>query len=127
AIIDWHSGGVQVINISDPAHAGQAGFFSPTPIKVVATEDPGLSQGPATTVNELNNPDVTNPDFQSKVVMWIDPSIKDGLIYVIDVRNGLYILRYTGNFANEINQIKFLEGNSNLGDAPVLDASEGQQ
>src|SRR5713226_7186513 len=37
AFIDWHSGGVQAIDISDPAHPSQAGFFRPTPIPVVAT------------------------------------------------------------------------------------------
>lgn len=121
AFIDWHSGGVQAIDISDPANPTQAGFFRPTPIPVVANEDPALSRGPATTVAQLNNPDVNDPDFQTKVVMWSYPIIKDGLIYVIDVRNGLFVLRYTGPHADEVSEIGFLEGNSNLGDAVDLD------
>jgi hypothetical protein len=36
---------------------------------------------------------------------------------VIDIRNGLYVLRYTGPHQGEIKHIQFLEGNSNLGDA----------
>ena len=121
AIINWHSGGVQAVDISNPTNPTQAGFFSPTPIPVVATEDPGLSQGPATTVAQLLNPDVSNPDFKTKVVMWSYPIIQNGLIYVIDVRNGLYVLQYTGPHANEVSQINFREGNSNLGDAVDLE------
>jgi hypothetical protein len=121
ALIAWHAGGMQAIDIADASHPTQAGSFKPTPIPVVATEDPGLSQGPATTVAELENPDVTNPDFQTKVVFWSYPIIKDGLIYVIDVRNGLYVLKYRGRHHEEVERIRFLEGNSNLGDARRLD------
>ncbi len=124
AIIAWHSGGLRAIDIADPHHPAQAGVFVPTPIPVVANEDPGLSQGPAATVDELLNPDVTNPDFQTKVVMWSYPIIKDGLIYVVDIRNGLYVVRYRGPHQGEVRQIDFLEGNSNLGDARRLDRSD---
>jgi hypothetical protein len=98
----WHSGGLQAIDISEPATPSQAGWFSPTPLSSVALEDPALSRGP------------------DKVVMWSYPIIRDGLIYVIDIRNGLYILRYTGPHQGEIKHIQFLEGNSNLGDALTL-------
>jgi hypothetical protein len=57
--------------------------------------------------------------------MWSFPVIKDGLIYVIDIRNGLYILRYTGPDASEVTKTDFLEGNSNLGDALRLAMSGG--
>ena len=124
ALIDWHSNGFRAIDISDSAHPSQAGFFKPTPIPVVANEDPALSAGPATTVDQLLNPDVNDPDFKTKIVMWSYPIIKDGLIYVIDVRNGLFILRYTGPHAGEVKRIEFLEGNSNLGDAVDLDEQD---
>jgi hypothetical protein len=52
--------------------------------------------------------------------MWSYPIIRNGLIYVIDIRNGLYILRYTGPHASEVAATNFLEGNSNLGDAVRL-------
>ncbi len=58
-------------------------------------------------------------------MIWSYPIIKDGLIYVVDIRNGLYILRYTGPHARGVNDIRFLEGNSNLGDAVALDQSAG--
>jgi hypothetical protein len=98
----WHSGGLQAIDISKPSRPEQAGWFSPSPLSSVALEDPALSRGP------------------NKVVVWSFPIIKDGLVYVIDVRNGLYILRYTGKRSHEVSRIEFLEGNSNLGDARRL-------
>ena len=85
-----------------PANPAQAGWFSPQPLPSVATEDPALSRGP------------------NKVVMWSYPIIRNGLIYAIDIRNGLYILKYTGPHAAEAAGISFLEGNSNLGDAVPL-------
>lgn len=103
AIVAWHSAGLQVSDLSNPTHPVQAGFFSPTPLDSVATEDMALSRGP------------------NKVVMWSYPIIANGFIYVVDVRNGLYILQYTGPHADEIAGINFLEGNSNLGDFPRLE------
>jgi hypothetical protein len=49
--------------------------------------------------------------------MWSYPIIDRGLIYVVDIRNGLYVFRYTGQHNDEVREIRFLEGNSNLGDA----------
>lgn len=99
AFIDWHSGGVQAINIADPAHPSQAGWFSPVPLKHVTTEDPALGQNP------------------NKVIMWSYPIIDKGLIYVMDIRNGLYILKYTGRQHQLVDGISFYEGNSTVGDA----------
>jgi len=103
AIVAWHSGGLQVSDISNPATPVQVGSFVPVPLAAVATEDPALTRG------------------SSKVAFWSYPVIRDGLIYVVDVRNGLFILRYTGPHADEVDGVKFLEGNSNLGDAVRLD------
>lgn len=102
ALISWHSGGLQAIDISNANVPQQGGWFSPRPLRHVATEDPALSAGP------------------NKVVMWSYPIIKDGLIYVVDIRNGLYVLRYTGPRHGEVDRTKFLEGNSNRGD-PIND------
>lgn len=99
AFITWHSGGLQAVSIKDPKKPTQLAEFKPDPLPFVLQEDPMLSAG------------------QDKVVMWSFPIIKDGLVYVVDVRNGLYILEYGGQFANEVAAIDFLEGNSNLGDA----------
>jgi len=40
--------------------------------------------------------------------MWSFPIIRDGLIYVVDIRYGLYVLRYTGPHANEVAATSFL-------------------
>jgi hypothetical protein len=100
--VTWHSEGIFAIDLRDPANPVRSGFYSPAPLQLVTTEDPALSLG-------LN-----------KVVMWSYPIIHEGLIYVIDIRNGLYILRYTGPGAQEVQAISFLEGNSNLGEAATL-------
>ena len=102
AVVAWHSGGLQITDISNAAHPTRAGFFSPAPLQTVATEDPAIGRGP------------------NKVIFWSYPIVKNGLIYVIDVRNGLYVLRYSGPHASELNGTTFLEGNSNLGDAAKL-------
>jgi hypothetical protein len=67
-------------------------------------QDPRLSSNPDTGRNE-------------KVVMWSYPIIKDGPIYVVDLRNGLGVLKYSGAFEREVSRIAFLDGNSNQGDA----------
>lgn len=99
ALISWHAGGLQAVDISNPAKPKQAAEFVPDPLPFVVTEDPALSAG------------------QDKVVTWSFPIIQDGLIYVVDVRNGLYILEYKGPFDSEVSSVDFLEGNSNQGDA----------
>jgi hypothetical protein len=99
AFSTWHSGGLQAIGIDDPARPDQLAQYMPEPLPTVGTEDPRLSSD------------------DQKVVMWSYPIIKDGLIYVADLRNGLYILRYSGPFQDEVASIGFLEGNSNQGDA----------
>src|SRR5262249_35916886 len=76
AFIAWHSNGLQAVNLADPLHPASAGFFRPAPLKTVATSDPAL--GRDVSVN--------------KVIMWSYPIINKGLIYVVDIRNGLYIL-----------------------------------
>jgi hypothetical protein len=46
--------------------------------------------------------------------------IRHGLVYVIDSRDGLSALRYTGPHMKQVGRIRFPEGNSNLGDAVRL-------
>lgn len=106
ALISWHSGGLQAVDIADASNPRQAGWFSPTPLDQVANEDPALSRGP------------------NKVVIWSYPIISRGLIYVLDIRNGLYVLLYTGPHALDVLKTRFLEGNSNLGDALQLQGGD---
>jgi hypothetical protein len=104
AFSTWHSGGFQAISIQNAHRPSQLAEFFPEPLAEVMLEDPRLSSDPDTGRHE-------------KVVMWSYPIIKDGLIYVVDLRNGLYVLDYDGSFEREVERIKFLEGNSNQGNA----------
>lgn len=97
AFVTWHSAGLQVLSTEDPSRPAPAAELVPAPLEAVATEDPALSSGP------------------DKVVMWSYPIVKDGLVYVVDVRNGLYVLSYRGPFQDEVGTVRYLEGSSNLG------------
>jgi hypothetical protein len=104
AFSTWHSGGMQAVGIEKPWRPYQLAEFFPRPLRSVLLEDPRLSSDPDTGRNE-------------KVVMWSYAIIKDGLIYVVDLRNGLYVLEYRGQFDDEVSSISYLDGNSNQGDA----------
>ena len=99
AFITWHSGGLQAVSLTNPRKPTQIAELRPEPLTYVTTEDPVLSSG------------------RDKVVMWSYPVIKKGIIWVVDLRNGLYAVKYKGPNAAEVSKVKFLEGNSNLGDA----------
>ena len=99
AFITWHSGGLQAVDISNPAKPTQVAEFVAPPVIPILQEDPVLSSG------------------GDKVVAWSYPIIQDGLIYFVDVRNGLYVMRYKGPADKEVSAIDFIEGNSNQGDA----------
>lgn len=103
ALVTWHSAGLVAFSLTHPRIPRLVAQFVPEPLPAVQTEDPALSSG------------------IDKVVLWSYPIIKDGLIYVVDIRNGLYILRYHGPHEDQIARIRFLEGNSNLGDAMQMD------
>jgi len=102
AFSTWHSGGLQAVDIVHPSRPRQLAQFFPKPLPSVMLEDPRLSSDPDTGNHE-------------KVVMWSYPIIRRGLIYVVDLRNGLYVLKYKGRFQRRIKKITFLEGNSNQG------------
>ncbi|MBI1730475.1 hypothetical protein HY229_06270 [Candidatus Acetothermia bacterium] len=95
AIVTWHSGGLRIVDTSNAQSPQEVGVFMPAPIAAAALDDPALGGNPVT--------------------MWSYPVIQDGLIYVVDIRNGLYILRYHGPHEEEVSNVHFLEGNSDLG------------
>ena len=94
ALVTWHAAGLLALDTSDPAHPVELTRFVPDPLPQVATEDPTLSGAP--------------------VIMWSYPVIARGYVYVVDIRNGLYVLRYHGPFADEVASRGFAEGNSNV-------------
>ena len=94
ALVTWYAGGLVAIDVRDAAKPKIVAELRPEPLPAVAVEDPGLGG--------------------NLVEMWSYPIIKDGLIYVVDVRNGLYVLRYHGVGEATVTAETFLEGNSNL-------------
>lgn len=93
ALVTWYAGGLHVVDVSDPAVPVRLTDLRPEPLPTVEYEDPTLGQHP--------------------VSMWSYPVIQDKLIYVIDSRNGLYVLEYHGKFEDELGADPFIEGNSN--------------
>ncbi len=107
-LTSWYGGGVRVIDITDPARPAEAGVFVPKPAEAV-TSNPDTPAPPFGLT--------TSQDDDWWVATWSYPVIRDGLIYVSDIRSGLYILRPSAGapFAAEVGAIGFLEGNSNFG------------
>jgi hypothetical protein len=98
-LLSWHSAGLIGIDLTDPTRPETAAIFRPRrhPPAVVS-EDPVLSGGGL-----------------EKTIVWSYPVVKDGLVYVVDIRNGLYVLRYRGPYATELGCRTLIEGNSNAG------------
>jgi hypothetical protein len=92
ALVSWHEAGLVAVDLADPEAPRELTRFAPEPRTQVAHEDPALGRG--------------------GVAMWSTPVIDRGLIYVVDVRNGLYVLRYEGPHADEIALAPFAEGSS---------------
>ena len=115
AFSTWHSGGFQAMDISDPANVTQLAEYKPD--AAAGRHQPRI-RACRPTARSTGREDV-------KVVMWSYPVIQDGLIYVVDLRNGLYILKYNGPHEDEVNQTGFLEGNSNQGDAMCIEPVPG--
>lgn len=94
ALVTWYAGGILAVDLHDPKAPTALATLRPEPLASVAAEDPGLGG--------------------DQVEMWSYPVVRDGLIYVVDVRNGLYVLRYHGRWSDQLDAESFLEGNSNL-------------
>ena len=93
ALITWYSSGVQVFDVSDPAHPERLAEFRPT----------------------ASEPGQRDPRLGGTLSMtWSYPIVHDGLIYVADINQGLYVLRYQGQRAEQLARVAFAEGNSNL-------------
>jgi len=74
AFVTWFGGGVQALDVSDPT----------TPERVAQFVPAGEGAAEASYVG-------TYP-----VQIWSYPLLDDGLLYVVDIQSGLYVLRYIG-------------------------------
>ena len=93
ALLTWYSAGLEVFSLDDPAQ----------PTRVAEYRAAGV------------NP--TQRDLQlgtTDTLSWSYPVIVNGLIYVVDINQGLLILRYEGPHEDEVAGLRFAEGNSNI-------------
>lgn len=93
ALVTWYSSGLQVFDVSDAAHPQRLVEFRPQ------------ASQPGQRVAQLG---ATLP------MTWSYPIVRDGLVYVDDIDEGLYVLRYGGPHQDELDQLTFSEGNSSL-------------
>ncbi len=91
AFVSWYGGGLQALNIGQPSQPARVGLFVPD------------GTGPAG----------GSPYGRYAAQVWSYPILRAGLIYVSDIRSGLYILRYTGPGAETVNAVSLAQGNAN--------------
>jgi len=114
ALLTWYSGGLRAVDLSDPKHLHEDGAFVPKPTFTPTLRDDRLFF-PTTATNPGLPTDTTRPGSKAPRwtgAMWSYPVVQNGLIYVVDIDLGLYILRYTGPHASEVAHAAFVEGNS---------------
>lgn len=99
ALVPWYSGGLRIVDISDPNRPHEAGAFVPD-----NAPDPNHRD------SRLYFPGASADRWTG--ALWSYPVVQDGLIYVVDIDQGLFVLRYTGPRASEVSSASFVEGNS---------------
>jgi hypothetical protein len=93
AFVTWYSSGLQVFDVSNASQPVRVVEFRPQAVEPGA-RDPQLGA--------------------TSTMSWSYPIVRDGLIYVADINQGLYVLRYQGPHQEQVAQVAFTEGNSNL-------------
>ncbi|MEA2683270.1 MAG: hypothetical protein QOK05_1598 [Chloroflexota bacterium] len=102
ALISWYSAGLVVVGLDDVAQ----------PVVLAEQRPSGIS--PQARDLELGTTDT---------MTWSYPVILGGLVYVVDINQGLLVLRYTGPHEDEVKTTAFAEGNSNLATASAAVAT----
>ncbi|MDQ1704723.1 MAG: hypothetical protein QOF18_1089 [Frankiaceae bacterium] len=114
ALMTWYAGGLRAVDLTDPAHPFEDGAYVPKPSFTPKLRDARLffpaKSTPGTLPTDTTKPGSSAPPWTG--AMWSYPVVQNGLIYVVDIDLGLYILRYTGPHAAEVRKAAFVEGNS---------------
>ncbi|MDT8304730.1 MAG: hypothetical protein RRC07_02240 [Anaerolineae bacterium] len=87
--VSWYSGGLQVFDASDPLRPERVAQFVPA----------GEGAAPASYIGSY------------PVQTWSYPILRDGLLYVVDIQSGLYVLRYLGPGSEVVAKVGHAEGN----------------
>jgi hypothetical protein len=93
ALVTWYSSGLQVFDVSNPGQPQRLAEFR------AQGSEPGQRDA------QLG---------VTATMTWSYPIVRNGLVYVADVNQGLYVLRYRGPHQDALGQVAFAEGNSNL-------------
>lgn len=101
ALLTWYAGGLRAVDVSDPYRPVEAGAFVPRARK----DAPSMRD---TRLFFTGLP----AESRRTGAMWSYPVVQDGLVYVVDIDLGLYVLRYTGRHAAQVSRAGFVEGNS---------------
>ena len=92
--LSWYGAGLQVLDVSDPSAPARVAQFVPA----------GEGAADASYIGGY------------PVQTWSYPILRDGLLYVVDIQSGLYVLRYTGPGAAEVAAVERIEGNVTVGE-----------
>jgi hypothetical protein len=99
-LLTWYAGGLRAVDTTNPNRPTEAGVFVPKPTAAVPVE------------RDARLFFAGSKNDRRTGAMWSYPVVQDGLVYVVDIDLGLYVLRYTGVHAKEVAQAAFVEGNS---------------
>lgn len=113
-LLSWYAGGLRAVDLTNPSAMKESGAFVPKPTFEPALRDERLFF-PKSKSNPLLPTDTPRgSSTQDKWIgaMWSYPVVQDGLVYVVDIDLGLFILRYTGAHHDEVDKAGFVEGNS---------------
>ena len=99
-LLTWYSGGLRAVDTTNPDKPVETGVFVPR----------ATGAAPAERDERLFFEGSSRPKRTG--AMWSYPVVQDGLVYVVDIDLGLYVLRYTGKHASEVSRAAFVEGNS---------------
>jgi hypothetical protein len=99
-LLTWYSGGLRAVDTTNPYRPVETGVFVPKATK----------EAPAERDTRLFFAGDGND--RRTGAMWSYPVVQNGLVYVVDIDLGLYVLRYTGKHAAEVARAGFVEGNS---------------
>ena len=113
-LVTWYSGGLRAVDLTDPKRPYELGAFVPRPGFEPELRDARLFFPRTPTGGPLPTDTVKPGSKQEPWIgaMWSYPVVQNGLIYVVDIDLGLYILRYKGKNAAEVARAPFVEGNS---------------
>ena len=99
-IESFWSGGLRVVSIDNPSLPLEAGYFFPAPPR---NERFCFDDTPNGCFKLKTQPIIQQrPKTIPEILMWSYPTLKDGLVYVVDVNSGLFVLKYTGPGADQL-------------------------